>query len=201
MIGALRGEIVDLEANGDHAAQVIVDVNGVGYDVTVSARHAAELRSQRGIVQLAVHTHVREGAIQLFGFPDKIERHTFEMLLSAHGVGPALAMAILGVLPPPALTRALASGDLDALTAVPGVGKRTAQRLQLELAQRLDVGSSSGADADEQETGVALAEVREALASLGYSADEIRNATAELPSDEPVEVLLRLALNVMAIPR
>jgi Holliday junction DNA helicase RuvA len=177
-----------------------LDVNGVGYDVTVSARHAADLRAQRGTVQLAVHTHVREGAIQLFGFPDRAERRAFEMLLSAHGVGPALAMAILGVLPPDALGRALATGDLDALTAVPGVGKRTAQRLQLELAQRLDL-SGSGANDDKEEASVAMAEVREALSSLGYGPEEIRHATAALPSDEPVEVLLRLALNTMAVGR
>lgn len=201
MIGALRGEILDLEANGDHAAQVLVDVNGVGYDVTVSGRHAAELRSHRGSVQIAVHTHVREGAIQLYGFPDKAERHTFEMLLSAHGVGPALAMAILGVLPPTALHHALATGDLDALTAVPGVGKRTAQRLQLELAQRLDLVGTPGLDPSGQEPNVALAEVREALSSLGYSPEEIRHATAALPNDEPVEVLLRLSLDSMAATR
>lgn len=200
MIGALRGEIADIDASGDHAAQVLLDVNGVGYDVTVSARHAADLRAQRGTVQLAVHTHVREGAIQLFGFPDRAERRAFEMLLSAHGVGPALAMAILGVLPPDALGRALATGDLDALTAVPGVGKRTAQRLQLELAQRLDL-SGSGANDDKEEASVAMAEVREALSSLGYGPEEIRHATAALPSDEPVEVLLRLALNTMAVGR
>jgi Holliday junction DNA helicase RuvA len=200
VIGALRGEIADIDASGDHAAQVLLDVNGVGYDVTVSARHAADLRAQRGTVQLAVHTHVREGAIQLFGFPDRAERRAFEMLLSAHGVGPALAMAILGVLPPDALGRALATGDLDALTAVPGVGKRTAQRLQLELAQRLDL-SGSGANDDKEEASVAMAEVREALSSLGYGPEEIRHATAALPSDEPVEVLLRLALNTMAVGR
>lgn len=200
MIGALRGEIADIDASGDHAAQVLVDVNGVGYDVTVSARHAAELRTQRGTVQLAVHTHVREGALQLFGFPDKAERRAFEMLLSAHGVGPALAMSILGVLPPEALSRALATGDLDALTAVPGVGKRTAQRLQLELAQRFDASLPGISDAGEEAT-VAMAEVREALSNLGYGPDEIRHATAALPSDEPVEVLLRLALNTMAAGR
>lgn len=200
MIGSLRGEILELEANGDHAAQVLVDVNGVGYEVTISGRHAAELRSRRDTIQVAVHTHVREGAIQLYGFPDRAERRAFEMLLSAHGVGPALAMAILGVLPPAALNMALASGDLEALTAVPGVGKRTAQRLQLELASHLDVAPSTSLTGEAP--NVALAEVREALSNLGYSSEEIRRATAELSGDdEPVEVLLRRALNSMAAVR
>lgn len=201
MIGALRGEILELDAAGDQSVQLILDVHGVGYDLTISGRLASVLRGSTGPVSVAVHTHVREGAIQLYGFPDQAERRTFEMLLSAHGVGPALAMAILNMLPPTALMRALATGDLDALTAVPGVGKRTAQRLQLELAQRLDVTPDVAAGAASEVDPVALSEVREALAALGYGLDEIRRATAELESDGPVEVLLREALNSLAPSR
>lgn len=201
MIGALRGEILNLEVEGDHSVAMILDVHGVGYDVSISARLAARLRAASGPVSIAVHTHVREGAIQLYGFGDQSERHTFEMLLSAHGVGPALAMAILSTLTSEELMRALAVGDLDALTAVPGVGKRTAQRLQLELAQRVDVVPKSIDEESSERETVAFAEVREALAALGYGPDEIRRATADLGREQPVEVLLREALNSLASPR
>jgi holliday junction DNA helicase RuvA len=198
MIGSLRGEVVDLELNGDHAAQLIVDVNGVGYLVTVSNRHAAQLVGVTIATTIAVHTHVREGAIQLFGFPDADERRAFELLLSAHGVGPALAIAILGALPPAALFRTLRTGDLDALTAVPGVGKRTAQRLQLELGQRLDLEAPVIDSAGASEASMALRDVHEALATLGYGPDEIRQATKDLDEQLATEVLLRQALNALA---
>jgi Holliday junction DNA helicase RuvA len=201
MIGSLRGDVVDLESTGEHAAQLIVDVHGVGYLVTVSARHAAQLSSSKIGASLAIYTHVREGAIQLYGFPDASERSAFELLLSAHGVGPALAMAILGALPPAALFRALGAGDLAALTAVPGVGKRTAQRLQLELGQRLDLETSKLLPPSSPEVSSTLRDVHEVLESLGYGPEEIRRATTELDETQPTELLLREALNVLAPTR
>jgi Holliday junction DNA helicase RuvA len=201
MIGSLRGDVVDLESTGDHAAQLIVDVHGVGYLVTVSARHAAQLSTSKIAASLAIHTHVREGAIQLYGFPDASERNAFELLLSAHGVGPALAMAILGALPPAALFQALGSGDLASLTAVPGVGKRTAQRLQLELGQRLNLETSNVVPAGSDEVSHTLRDVHEALTMLGYEADEIRRATKELDETQPTELLLREALDALAPTR
>jgi holliday junction DNA helicase RuvA len=201
VIGSLRGDIVDLESTGEHAAQLIVDVHGVGYLVTVSARHAARLSTSRSGASLAIHTHVREGAIQLYGFPDASERHAFELLLSAHGVGPALAMAILGALPPAALYQALGSGDLEALTAIPGVGKRTAQRLQLELGQQLILDTASASAEGSDEPSHALRDVHEALAMLGYGPEEIRRATRELDEQLSTELLLREALNALAPTR
>jgi holliday junction DNA helicase RuvA len=201
VIGFLRGDVVDLEATGEHAAQLIVDVHGVGYLVTVSARHAAQLRIARTGASLAIHTHVREGAIQLYGFPDASERNAFELLLSAHGVGPALAMAILGALPPAELFLALASGDLALLTAVPGVGKRTAQRLQLELGPNLNLDGLNLSIAEPDESPQALREVHEALETLGYGPDEIRRATKELDETLSTELLLREALNALAPAR
>jgi holliday junction DNA helicase RuvA len=201
MIGSLRGDVVDLQATGDHAAQLIVDVHGVGYLVTVSARHAVQLRAGTSEATLAIHTHVREGAIQLYGFPDASERNAFELLLSAHGVGPALAMAILGALPPRALFQALATGDLDALTAIPGVGKRTAQRLQLELGQRLTLDATTDTSTGREEPSLTLRDVHEALAMLGYGPDEIRQATEGLDEQLPTELLLREALNSLAPTR
>jgi Holliday junction DNA helicase RuvA len=201
VIGFLRGDVVDLEATGEHAAQLIVDVHGVGYLVTVSARHAAQLRTARTGASLAIHTHVREGAIQLYGFPDSSERNAFELLLSAHGVGPALAMAILGALPPAELFQALGSGDLALLTAVPGVGKRTAQRLQLELGQNLNLDGLNLSVTELDESPRALREVHEALETLGYGPDEIRRATKELDETLSTELLLREALNALAPTR
>jgi Holliday junction DNA helicase RuvA len=201
MIGSLRGEVIDLEPSGDHAFQLIVEVNGVGYLVTVSNRHAAQLASAIGTTSIAVHTHVREGAIQLFGFPDSDERRAFELLLSAHGVGPALAISILGALPPVALFQAIRSGDLDALTAVPGVGKRTAQRLQLELGQRLDLDAAVIEAAIAPEASLTLRDVQAALAALGYGTDEIRLATKELDDALSTEILLRQALSALATSR
>jgi Holliday junction DNA helicase RuvA len=201
VIGSLRGDVVDLESTGEHAAQLIIDVHGVGYLVTVSARHAAQLSGSKLGASLAVHTHVREGAIQLYGFPDASERHAFELLLTAHGVGPALAMAILGALPPASLYQALGSGDLEALTAVPGVGKRTAQRLQLELGNRLDFDTSSPASSAPDNPSSGLRDAHEALARLGYGPEEIRRATKELDEQLSAELLLREALNVLASTR
>jgi holliday junction DNA helicase RuvA len=198
VIGFLRGDVVDLETTGEHAAQLIVDVHGVGYLVTVSARHAAQLRTAKIGASLAIHTHVREGAIQLYGFPDASERNAFELLLSAHGVGPALAMAILGALPPASLFQALGSGDLALLTAVPGVGKRTAQRLQLELGQNLNLDTLNVSVPGLDEAPHALREVHEALETLGYGPDEIRRATKELDETLSTELLLREALNALA---
>jgi len=201
VIGSLRGDVVDLESTGEHAAQLIVDVHGVGYLVTVSARHAAQLSISKIGASLAIHTHVREGAIQLYGFPDASERHAFELLLSAHGVGPALAMAILGALPPASLYQALGSGDLVALTAIPGVGKRTAQRLQLELGQRLVLDTAPTSADGPDEPSHALRDVHEALAMLGYGPEEIRRVTRELDEQLSTELLLREALNALAPTR
>ena len=139
------------------------------------------------------HLHVRDDAMVLYGFPTRDERDTFDVLISATGVGPKLALAILSVHSPAVLRRCLADDDLDALVLVPGVGKRTAQRLLVELKARLDV-------PDFDLTAVAGApratrgEVRDALTGLGYSPDEVRDALGQLADDGTVEDLLRDAL-------
>src|SRR5204862_4692668 len=120
---------------------------------------------------LFTHLHVREDAMVLYGFPSRDERDTFEMLIAATGVGPKLALAILSVHSPNALRRALADDDLDALCLVPGVGKRTAQRLLVDLKARLavpDLDLTTGAPGGQPSP---RAEVREALAGLGYASD------------------------------
>jgi Holliday junction DNA helicase RuvA len=177
-------------------------VGGVGYRAAVAPSTLAALGGLGSQVFLHVHTHVREDALILYGFATLDERRCFEALIGAHGVGPALALAILSVHSPGALRRALLSDDVDALTLVPGVGKKTAARLLVELKSRLDVPEVDlvpvGALSSPADT--ARAEVRAALAGLGYAPDEIRAAVLDL-GEGPVEDLLRTALKQLAVAR
>ena len=191
MIGSVRGCVIERTMNGE----VLVEVGGVGYRVNVPVRVVPTLEPG-GNTFLFTHLHVREDAMVLYGFPTRDERDTFEMLLSATGVGPKLALAILSVHTPNTLRRGLAEDDLDALVLVPGVGKRTAQRLLVELKARLEVPDLDLAEP----TGSASprGEVRDALVGLGYSADEVRGVLTQLDEDGSVEDLLRDALRVLA---
>jgi Holliday junction DNA helicase RuvA len=195
MIGSVRGTVLERSVGGE----VLVEVGGVGYRALVPLGAVPALEPGAPAF-LFTHLHVRDDAMVLYGFPTRDERDTFEALIGATGVGPKLALAILSVHTPGALRRALLDDDLDALTLVPGVGKRTAQRLLVDLKSRLDV-------PDVDLTGVpgepssARAEVREALAGLGYGADEIRDVLAGLPADGAVEELLRSALKHLASSR
>jgi Holliday junction DNA helicase RuvA len=202
MIGHLRGPVIERRAAGDNAVELVVDVNGVGYRVLVSPRLGAAVAPSDGEVTLAVHTHVRESAITLYGFTSTAEREAFELLLGAHGVGPALALAVISVHEPDHLAVIVADGDVDALTLVPGVGKKTAARLILDLKARFEQVGLGGSYASLTGSGngsaSALSEVSEALAQLGYANDEIRAVLRELPRDGSPEELLRLALRDLA---
>jgi len=211
VIGLLRGPVV--LRTGE--CEVIVDVAGVGYRVTVTPGTAAALvagKTQEP-VSLFVHTHVREDAIVLYGFAHDDERRCFEVLLGSHGVGPALALAIMAVLSPATLSTAVLEDDLETLCSVPGVGRKTAARLLIELKSRLDlpdlsvdpVGASVGGAGDGGSglAGVASgrtprSEARAALNELGYAPDEIRGALDGLRDDVGVEEMLRLALRELA---
>jgi Holliday junction DNA helicase RuvA len=196
MIGSLKGTLAARPAE----AEVLIEVGGVGYRVSVSTPTAASLGSLGTEVRLFVHTHVREDAIVLYGFVHDDERRCFEVLLGAHGVGPALALAILSQLSPAALTTALLEEDAAALCAVPGVGRKTAARLLIDLRSRLDLPDLSIGGPVASTSGVARAEVRAALADLGYGPDEIRSALEGLSDEgeESVEDLLRGALRELA---
>lgn len=194
MIGSVRGTVLERSPTGE----VLVEVGGVGYRALVPSRTVPDL--QPGATAfLFTHLHVRDDAMVLFGFATRDERDTFEVLIGASGVGPKLALAILSVHPPSALRRALLDDDLGALTLVPGVGKRTAQRLLVDLKPRLEVPDLDldGVAAD----GVrpARAEARAALAGLGYAPEEVRSVLADLPDDGPVEELIRDALRRLAV--
>ncbi|MDA8266048.1 MAG: Holliday junction ATP-dependent DNA helicase RuvA [Actinomycetota bacterium] len=165
-------------------------------------RTAAAANHQPNEVALSIHTHVREGSITLYGFANPEERRAFELLLSAHGVGPSLAMAIVSVHGPGRLLELVANDDVDALTLVPGVGRKTAMRLLLDLKSRL-----GELDTTMLGTAAAMAggrdpsparEVAAALVQLGYGQDEIRAVMASLPLEGSVEDLLRSALRDLA---
>ena len=152
-----------------------------------------------------IHHHVREDAEALFGFASRDERGCFEALIGAHGVGPALAQAILSVHEPVELRRVLADDDVAALCLVPGVGKKTAARLLVELKSRLDLPEGDGVpytgEAEGPGRGSVRADVRDALANLGYGPDEIAGALRVLPDGDDAGVLLKEALKHLASVR
>ena len=192
MIGSLRGVVLERRA----ASELLLEVGGVGYRVTVTPGTVA-LAQLGAPLFLHVHTHVREDALVLYGFAARDERECFEALLAAHGVGPALALAMVSALSPNALRRAVAHDDVEALTAVPGVGRKTAARLLIELKSRLDLPDADPPAGDSAGPSP-RAEVRVALAGLGYGPDEVRQAVRELPDEGTVEELLTSALKQLA---
>jgi Holliday junction DNA helicase RuvA len=191
VIGSLRGTFAARTPGGE----VIVEVGGVGYRVSVPSGTAASMGALGSDVFLHVHTHVREDAIVLYGFAHDDERRCFEALLGAHGVGPSLALAVLSALSPAALSTAVLEDDAETLCAVPGVGRKTAARLLIDLKSRLDLPELSGTAAG---GGSARVEARAALAELGYGPEEIRGALEGRREDVGVEELLRLALRDLA---
>ncbi len=140
MIAFLRGVLVERTGG-----EIVIDVGGVGYRVTVAPTTNATLGELGAEVFVHIHHHFREDDQTLYGFAARDERVCFQALISAHGVGPALGLAILGVHDPGALAHVLATEDVAALCLVPGVGKKTAARLLVELKEKLDVGTYEGA--------------------------------------------------------
>ena len=214
MIGSLRGVVLERSARNAQAYDVLVEVAGVGYRAVVAAGALPQVPEPGEPVFLHIHTHVREDAIVLYGFPTRDERACFEMLIGAHGVGPAVALALLSVHSPAALRRAVAHDDSDALMLVPGIGKKTAVRLLMELKSRFEAdsdgpdlhvigagsnGSTNGHARDATDPAAVRQEVRAALASLGYGADEIRHALSRLPAEGTVEESIRFALRDLAV--
>ncbi len=221
MIGSLRGVVLERLLRGDHQAELLVEAGGVGYRVVVPAGAAARAGEMGGPTFLHVHTHVREDAIVLYGFPSREERECFELLLGAHGVGPAVALGLLSVLSPGALRRAVLNQDADALSLVPGIGKKTAARLIMELGPRFEAselgngatgweaaganlggeGRPPGAgphEASANDRAAQRDEVRAALVGLGYGPEEVRQALARLPAEGGTAELLKHALRELA---
>ncbi|MBA2280347.1 MAG: Holliday junction branch migration protein RuvA [Acidimicrobiia bacterium] len=206
MIGSLRGRLLHRGT-----AEVLIEVGGIGYRCLVAPSTSVGLGDVGDEVFVHVHHHVREEAQTLYAFAGLADRLAFEALLGAHGVGPALALGILSVHSPEALRRVLADDDIGALCLVPGVGRKTAARLLVELKSRLDVpelddlsaarGVDGGRNGDRPPP--ARAEVREALVGLGYDPDEVREGLAALPDDPDADTgaLLKLALRALSARR
>ncbi len=207
MIGSLRGTLLERTPDGE----LLVEVGGgVGYRVQAGPATAALLGDIGAEVRVWTHHHVREDAQVLYGFATRDERVTFEALISAHGVGPALALAILSVHEPLALRRVLADDDVSALCLVPGVGKKTAARLLVELKSRLElpagdvaaaVAAAGPAAGGATGAGSVRADVRDALFALGYTPEEVAEATRTLPAEGDVSSLVSEALRTMVSRR
>ena len=194
MIGSLRGVVI--ERNQD--STVLLEVGGVGYLIHVTPRTLGELEpTSQAFVY--VHQHIREDAQTLYGFLDRDERRTFEILIATHGVGPNMAMSILATHTPRALIDIVATNDHGELTLVSGVGRKTAERLLIELKGRMNLPVMDTPQGEQ--THRAVTDVREALTGLGYSNEEIRDVLRELSATDTAENLLRQALNALGVKR
>lgn len=195
MIGSLRGVVLERFT----PSTVLLEVGGVGYLCSVTTSTFAELEPTVTTF-LHIHHYIREDAQTLFGFVSRTERDTFNVLIATHGIGPAMAMAILSTYSPTALITIVSSGDIAALTVVPGVGKKTAERLMVELKSRLHLeGIADSGSSDTVQS--AAADVREALTALGYAPEEIRDAMRQLPGGGDSESMLRDALALLGARR
>ena len=197
MISHLRGIVS--QRGSDH---VVVDVHGVGYLVHVPSGTDVPARGQD--VELQTTMVVREDSMTLYGFTDAAARELFGLLMSTSGVGPKLALAVLSTHRPSTVRTAIAAGDLDVLVAVPGIGKKSAQKLVLELKDK--VGSIGGPDIDLTDGAGggraagdddAVADTREALLQLGYGPSEVAVTLANLDLDGDASTLLRRALQAI----
>jgi Holliday junction DNA helicase RuvA len=199
MIGQLRGRLAEKRPN-----QVLVDVGGVGYLVQVPLSTYAALGELHTEVNLLIHTHVREDALALYGFVSSREKHFFEMLLSASGVGPTLALKILSGMSVEELVPAIRGSDLARLTRIPGVGRKTAERMVVELKDKLEtVAVETEKPATSSPAGIE-ADVISALVNLGYDGRASETAVGEAKRETGAgnfEKLLRGALQALSAPK
>lgn len=190
MIGRLRGILSSVSRDG-----VLIEVSGVGYLVNMTPEAVAELPAVGEEVVVHTHLQVREDDMSLYGFLSATDRDLFRIVISASGIGPKVGMALLATLRPDQLRRAIATEDAGALTAAPGVGKRSAQKIILELRPKL-------ADAEaEVVTGTGPAQVRQALEHLGYRPEEINEVVADLDQDLSVADQIKAALKALGQAR
>jgi Holliday junction DNA helicase RuvA len=199
MIGQLRGRLAEKRPN-----QVLVDVGGVGYLVQVPLSTYGALGELHTEVTLLIHTHVREDALALYGFVSAREKHFFEMLLSASGVGPTLALKILSGMSVEELVPAIRGSDLARLTRIPGVGRKTAERMVVELKDKLEaLAVETEKPAPSSPAGIE-ADVVSALENLGYDGRAAETAVAEARREVGLanfEKLLRGALQSLSAPK
>jgi Holliday junction DNA helicase RuvA len=198
MLGWLRGRVLSEEPSG-----LILDVGGVGYELTTPVGTLGRAaRDANDLVEVWVHTHVREDALELFGFPSELERRVFRLLVSVPNVGPKMAIGVLGALPIAELSRAIAGRDLARLSKVPGIGKKTAERLVVELVDKLPAmvppegsGKASSAKLAPVGTGQLLLK---ALVNMGYRPAEAERAVEHLGKRVDTEALSDLLRSALA---
>jgi Holliday junction DNA helicase RuvA len=183
-----------------HLQRLIVQVGGVGYEVHVPLSTLYAVGEPGSPVALHVHTHVREDAIQLFGFAAPLELDLFERLIGISGIGPKVALAVLSGIEPADLVRAIRQADLGRLTSIPGVGKKTAERIVVELRDRLPPGAAADVPAPSPEDAV-RADALSALANLGYQrplAEKAVDRVLKRSTEQGFERILREALRELA---
>jgi len=193
MIGSLRGKLIEKRPN-----QILVDINGVGYQVQIPLSTFASLGALHAETSLLIHTHVREDQLTLYGFVTAREKQCFELLISASGVGPSLALKILSGMSIEELVPAIRKGDLAQLVKIPGVGRKTAERIVVELRDKLVV--IDVPDAGRRSTRSQLEEdVASALSNLGYDTKSVERAIekSRAASGADFEKLLRSSLQIL----
>jgi len=193
MIAHLRGRLI-----AKHPNQAIVETAGVGYDVTISVPTYSDLPALGAEVTLHIHTHVREDVIALYGFLRPSEKQLFEKLISVSGIGPKLAITVLSGIPSEEMVRAIRGNDLGRLTRVPGIGRKTAERLVLELRDKLqDFGAAPAVAA----ASPVEEDVLSALTNLGYQRAAAEKALAQVAKNgqrDSFDVLFREALAALS---
>ncbi len=192
MIGAIRGTLLEVETE----TVIVLDVAGVGYRVTVTPQTASDIAAA-GEAALSISTQVREDAIVLFGFTNAHQRRAFDLLLGAHGVGPNLAMAILSQLSVEALADAVSTAAVTTLCTVPGVGKKTAERLVVDLREKFS-GFGGLPTPRPLEPRSDSAELRDALESLGFTAAEVARGIEDADPELSLDAQIRSALKRIA---
>lgn len=199
MIGQLRGRLADKRPN-----QILVDVGGVGYLVSVPLSTYAGLGELHTEVTLLIHSHIREDQFALYGFLSSREKHLFEMLLSASGVGPSLALKILSGMSAEELIPAIRGNDLVRLTKIPGVGRKTAERMVVELKDKLESMAVLEQKPSATSPAGVEADVLSALINLGYDGRTAENAVGEGKREAGTsnfEKLLKASLQSLTAPK
>jgi len=194
MIASLRGSLL---ASGPDS--VVIEAGGVGYAVTITAAAQRSMPPLGATAFLLIHTHpVQDGGLQLYGFAEPEERRLFETLLSVQGVGPKVAMAILSGLPTGELVRAIGSGDIATLTKIRGVGRKTAERISVELREKMGTGAANVPSVLPGSVPAGrIGEVHAALTALGYKPSEFDALLSKLDQSHPVTDLIKQALALL----
>ena len=196
MIAQMRGHLIQ-----KNPGFVILENNGIGYQVHISLTTFYDLPESESDVRLYTHTHVREDLLQLFGFSTPLEKELFQILIGVSGIGPKLALNILSGISPPELLRSLSSGNLSRLVSVPGIGRKTAERMLLDLKEKVQKMESRVCEAKIVPAGDAMAEdVLSALVNLGYKKGQAEEAVERALQGKPgtLEEALKESLRLLA---